>query len=171
MKIQGFLAAAIAVLATSLPAQAQRAYPEGAAPTAPLATTDPFVRIYRISGVRDNGGGNESGVATTFHCSSASTVNESLRIVVRHFDGDVAGSRTFTLQPNRTATISTHFTRLFFEDAVTSRGVVINSGSADILATSVNIYCSAMILNAGSLSPDGIGLHMVRFNAIPGSQE
>ena len=35
MKIQGFLAAAIALLAAMVPAQAQRGYPEGAAPTAP----------------------------------------------------------------------------------------------------------------------------------------
>jgi hypothetical protein len=171
MKSTALFVVTFALLAATLPAQAQRAYPEGAAPTAPLATTDPFVRIYRISGVRDNGAGNEAGVATSFHCSSASTANESVRIVVRHFDGTVAGSRTFTLAPNRTVTMSTHFTRLFFEDTVISRGIVINSGSADILATSVNIFCSAMILNAGTASPEGIALHMVRFNAAAGSQE
>jgi hypothetical protein len=168
MKSTALFIAAFALLAAMLPAQAQRAYPEGAAP---LATTDPLVRIYRISGVRDNGAGNEAGVATSFHCSSASTVNESVRIVLRHFDGAVAGSRTLTLGARRTLTMSTHFTRLFFEDAVLSRGIVINSGSAEILATSVDIFCSAMILNAGTVSPDGIALHMVRFNAATGSQE
>ena len=171
MKIQGFLAGAIALLAAMVPAQAQRAYPEGAAPAPPLATTDPLVRLYRISGVRDNGAGNEAGIATSFHCTSASTVDESVRIIVRHFDGTLAGSRTFTLAPRRTVTISTHFTRLFFEDAVLSRGIVINSGSAEILATSVEIFCSGMIVNAATALPDGITLHVVRFNAATGSQE
>jgi hypothetical protein len=162
---------AFALFAASLPAQAQRAYPEGAAPAAPLAVGDPLVRLYRISGVRDNGAGSELGVATSFHCTSASTVDETLRIVIRNFDGTVVGSRTITHHPQDTATFSTHFTRIFTEDFQLSRGVIINQGSAEISATSTDIFCSAMIVNAASSSPDGIALHMVRFNAAAGSQE
>ena len=163
--------AAFVLFAASLPAQAQRPYPEGAAPAAPLAVGDPLVRIYRISGVRDNGAGAELGVATSFHCSSASSVDETLRIVIRNFDGTVVGSRAITHHPQDTVTFSTHFTRIFTEDFALSRGVVINQGSADISATSPDIICSAMIVNAASTSPDGIALHMVRFNAAAGSQE
>jgi hypothetical protein len=163
--------AAFALLAAMLPAQAQRAYPEGAAPAAPLATTDPLVRLYRISGVRDNGGGVEFGVATSFHCSSASTVDETLRITLRNFDGTQVASRAVTLPPRDTVTLSTHITRIFTEDVALSRGVVINQGSAEILGTSADIFCSAMIVDAATGSPQGIALHMVRFNAATGSQE
>jgi hypothetical protein len=170
MKMHGLLVT-FALFAAMLPAQAQRAYPEGAAPTAPLAATDPLLRIYRISGVRDNGGGSEVGVATSFHCSSASTVNESLRIVVRNFDDTLVATRTFILRPRDTLTLSTHFTKVFVEDFTLSPGVAIKQGSAEILATSANVFCSAMIIDAASPSPLGVALHMVRFNAAAGSQE
>jgi hypothetical protein len=91
--------------------------------------------------------------------------------VVRNFDGAVVGARTITHHPGDTVTLSTHFTRLFVEDFALSRGVVINQGSAEISATSTDIFCSAMIVNAASASPDGIALHMVRFNAATGTQE
>jgi hypothetical protein len=60
---------------------------------------------------------------------------------------------------------------LFFEDAVLSPGEVINQGSAEILASSIEVFCSAMIVDADVNFPEDIALHLVRFNAIPGSQE
>ncbi|HET7679873.1 MAG TPA: hypothetical protein VFK79_07020, partial [Xanthobacteraceae bacterium] len=139
---------AVALLAAILPAQAQRSHPEGAAPEAPKAVGDPLQRIYRLSGVSDNGGGPERGRATSFHCTSGSAVNETLRIRVRDFNGVIAGERTVTIAPNRTRTLSTHFTRMFFEDAVLSPGEAINQGQAEIFATSVDIFCSVMIVDA-----------------------
>jgi hypothetical protein len=170
MKMQGFFAA-VALFAAMLPANAQRAYPEGGAPTVSLAATDPLLRIYRISGVRDTGAGDEVGVATSFHCTSASTVDESLRIVVRNFDDTLVASRAFIVHPRDTLSLSTHFTKVFVEDFVLSRGVIIKQGSAEITATSADIFCSAMIIDAASASPLGIALHLVRFNAAAGSQE
>jgi hypothetical protein len=163
--------AAVALLAAMLPAHAQRAYPEGAAPAAPLATTDPLVRLYRISGVRDNGAGADGGVATSFHCSSFSTVDEKLRITLRNFNHTQVANRTVTIHPLDTVTLSTHFARIFTEDLQLSPGVNINQGSAEIFATSVDIVCSAMIIDAAVAFPDGVALHMVRFNAAPGTQE
>jgi hypothetical protein len=163
---------AVGLLAAILPAQAQqqRSYPEGAAPE-PTAVGDPLRRLYRVSGVRDNGGGPEAGQATSFHCTSASTVNETLAIRVRDFNGVIVGARTITIAPNRTRTLSTHFTRMFFEDGTVSPGEAIEQGSAEILATSIQVFCSVMIVDAAAISPQGIELHLVRFNAIPGSQE
>ncbi len=69
---------AVGLLAAILPAQAQqqRSYAEGAAPE-PKAVGDPLLRLYRVSGVLDNGGGPESGRATSFHCTSVSTVRRN----------------------------------------------------------------------------------------------
>ena len=53
---------AVGLLAAILPAQAQRSHPEGAAPE-PKAVGDPLQRIYRLSGVSDNGGGAAALVA------------------------------------------------------------------------------------------------------------
>jgi hypothetical protein len=92
-------------------------------------------------------------------------------IRVRDFDGAKVADRSIRIMPNRTRTLSTHFTRLFFEDAVLSPGEVINQGSAEILASSIEVFCSAMIVDADVNFPQGIALHLVRFNAIPGLQE
>ncbi|HET7681127.1 MAG TPA: hypothetical protein VFK79_13470, partial [Xanthobacteraceae bacterium] len=68
-------------------------------------------------------------------------------------------------------TLSTHFTRMFFEDAVLSPGEAINQGQAEIFATSVDIFCSVMIVDAEVVFPEGIELHLVRFNPMPGTLE
>jgi hypothetical protein len=164
---------AVGLLALILPAQAQqqRSHPEGAAPEPQASVGDPLQRLYRVSGVRDNGGGIDSGQATSFHCTSISTVNETLQIRVRDFNGTPVGTRSIVITPNRTRTLSTHLTRLFFEDATLSPGEAIEQGSAEILATSSQVFCSAMIISAAANVPEGIELHLVRFNAIPGSQE
>src|SRR3954449_13517821 len=164
--------AIVTLIAASWSAQAQqRSYKEGAAPAAPLAVGDPIMRLYRISGVRDNGAGSDAGVATSFHCSSFSTVDEKLRITLRNFNHTQVANRAITIHPLDTVTLSTHLTRIFTEDFQLSPGVSINQGSAEIFATSVDIVCSAMIIDAAVAFPDGVALHMVRFNAAPGTQE
>ena len=163
---------AVGLFTALLPAQAQerRSHPEGAAPQ-PTAVGDPAQRLYRVSGVLDSGSGPENGQATSFHCTSVSTVDETLVIRVRDFNGAIVGARSIVIRPNRTRTLSTHLTRMFFEDAILSPGEVIEQGSAEILATSIQVFCSAMIVDAVVNFPEGIALHLVRFNAIPGSQE
>jgi hypothetical protein len=161
---------AIALFAAILPAQAQQRSAEGISPP-PKAVGDPLQLIYRVSGVRDNGGAAEAGTATTFMCTSISNVDETLRIRVRDFNGTIVGTRTVTVPPNQTKTISTHLTRGFFDDATLSPGEVINQGSAAIQATSINIFCSAMIVDAAVAFPEGIALHLVRFNPIAGTEE
>jgi hypothetical protein len=74
MKSMSASIVAVGLIAVILPAQAQeqRPYPEGAAPQ-PRAVGDPLQRLYRVSGVSDNGGGPENGLATSFHCTSVSS--------------------------------------------------------------------------------------------------
>src|SRR5688572_26541600 len=96
------------------------------------ATTDPMRNIYRVSGVRDNGGGVNSGVATSFHCTNFGPVTEKIKFIVRDKHGSVVGGRTVNVDSNETFTASTHHTLVFVEDAVFVSLLVINQGSAVI---------------------------------------
>jgi hypothetical protein len=169
MKALSFLAIAALFAATLPTAAQQRPYQESAMPAAPKAVGGPLKLIYRVSGVRDDGTG--AGVATSFHCTSGSAVNETLRIGVRNNAGSVAGMQTVPISPNRTITMSTHSTNIFGNDRLLAPGVVIIQGSAQILATSNKVFCSAMIVDAAAAVPQGIALHMVRFDPFPGTQE
>jgi len=40
-----------------------------------------------------------------------------------------------------------------------------------IASTTTFIFCSAMIVDAGASTPQGIALHLVRFNPMPGTTE
>jgi len=137
---------------------------------ASAGVNDPEVIIYRVPGVRDDGGGNGVGVATVFVCTNFSGAEENLRIVVRNANGAIlqnSGGNIFHLTTNTT---STHPTNLFPFGAFQNTGAV-NQGTAAIAATSLNIICTAMIVNAAATSPQGIALRMIRFNPVPGSQE
>jgi len=149
------VAAMIACLTASQPAQA--------------ALGDAEVIIYRFPGVRDNGGADNTGVATTFHCTNFSGVPETIRIVVRDFDSTLKANLPFVVIHLATLTMSTHQTT-FYSDGSLSAGVVAQ-GTAAIAATSTNIICTAVTLDAASASPDGFALRGIRFNPVPGSQE
>jgi len=162
---------AAALFAATLPAQAQqRPYAEGQAPT-PKAVGDPLQTIYRVSGVRDNGGGANSGTATSFHCTNLSNVDETIKITLWQFNGGKITDASETISKNQTFTASTHDTRGFIEDRFLSRGIEIKQGSARISATTTNLICSAMIVDASVAFPEGIALHLVRFNPIAATEE
>jgi hypothetical protein len=40
-----------------------------------------------------------------------------------------------------------------------------------IAATSVNVICTAMSIDASTVAPVGVALRGIRFNPVPGSQE
>lgn len=151
-------------LAMTFCAQAQDRVSPGES-AAPLATGDPLKVLYRISGITD-----KVGVATSFHCSSFSTVTETLSLVVRNFNGTVLANNSLSVAPSQTRTVSTRGTNLYSEDLVLNTGPV-TQGLALIRATSVDIACSAMVVNATASLPQGIELHMVRSNPMAGSQE
>ena len=166
---------ALATLITVLPAQAQQTpNREGRAPVVvhPLAVGDPLKLIYRISGVRDTGQATNVGVATTIHCTNFGSVSERVKYLVKGTTGDILANVTHTIGGGRTIAASTHFTALVNEEVNLTPGVIINPGSVTVSASSTEkIFCSAMIVDAASTVPQGIALHMVRFNPREGTEE
>ena len=134
------------------------------------ATTDPFVLLYRISGVRDDNRAAQSGVATSFHCTNKSTVSEQLAIKILNYNGDTVAENTITVLPNHTVTLSTHAVFAFASDLILNTGMV-DQGFAGIASTTTDVFCSAMMLDASAATPNGIALHLVRFNSASGTQE
>jgi hypothetical protein len=152
--IQGLVSAALAI-AMVAPASA--------------ATTDPEVIIYRFPGVRDDGAGDNTGVATAFHCTNFSGVDELIRIVVRNVDGGIAANVTTVIPHLQTRTLSTHPTAAYIELALSTNAV--SQGTAAIAATSINVICTAMTIDASTAVPVGVALRGIRFSPVPGSQE
>ena len=167
------LVALLPVVAASLLVGSSLALAQDRAPRGgqgPQAVGDPLKILYSVSGVADNGGADNTGWATTFHCSSLSSVTETVTFLVRNFNGAILANQSRSLLPSATLTVSTHAT-LFTEDLpFLTPGVAVNQGLGVIRASSVKVVCSAMLVVAGSV-PQGVALHMVRFNPITGSQE
>src|SRR5262249_60726949 len=120
-------------------------------------------------GVRDNGGADNTGVATSFHCTNFSGVPETIRIVVRDSDGTLQANNSFAVVHLATLTARTHRTSLYPHALVTT-GIV--TGTAAIAATSINVICTAVTLDASlSVSPIGFALRGIRFNPAPGTPQ
>ena len=137
---------------------------------ADAATTDPEVIIYRFPGVRDDGGASGVGIATVFHCTNFSGATETLRFVTRQFSGALLQNNTATINHLATKTAVTHAVFAYAEDPILATGEVIQ-GTTAIAATSINIICTAMTIDAANLKPDGVALRGIRFSPVPGSQE
>lgn len=54
---------------------------------------------------------------------------------------------------------------------ILSAGVNINGGYLTISATTSNLICTAMVVDAASIPPQGISLHLVRYNPATGTEE
>src|SRR2546423_1424601 len=134
------------------------------------AVTDPVQLTYVFAGARDNGGGAGTGVATSVHCFNFSGATEKLQYVVFNFDSSIKANLNLNIGQDQTRTASTHDTVLYAEDLILNTGVV-NQGSAIVGATSVDIVCTAQVLDAAAATPNGIDLHGLRFNAVPSTAE
>ena len=134
------------------------------------AVGDPVESLYFFPGVRDNGGGAGTGVATSIHCVNFSGATEKLQYVVFNFDSSIKANLNLNIGQDQTRTASTHDTVLYAEDLILNTGVV-NQGSAIVGATSVDIVCTAQVLDAAAATPNGIDLHGLRFNAVPSTAE
>ena len=164
------LSVAAIVLVASLPAQAQqRPYPEGKRPES-RAVGGPYKILYRAVGVSDSAHAADVGTATTFHCHNFSNVDERLIFRVTNYDGVVITNVAVTIEPNKMITTSTHGTLAFFEDFYLSPGTHIQQGSVVIFGTSINMMCSAMIVDAAARG-SGIALNMMRYNPVPKTME
>jgi hypothetical protein len=135
------------------------------------AASDPEVIIYRFAGVHDDGSGDGAGVATVFHCTNFSGATENLRFVTRNIFGTIATNVTASLQHLFSLAMSTHLTQAYSGAGFSlSTGAVVE-GTIAIAATSTNIICTAMVIDAANQKPVGIALRGIRFSPVPGSQE
>jgi hypothetical protein len=127
--------------------------------------------VYRFPGVYDNGGSANTGVAASFHCTNFSGVSETFRFVTRDANGTLLTNVAFSVPHLATITASTHAT-LVYNDSATSLGTgPITQGTTAIAATSRDVVCTAVTIDATLATPTGIALRGVRFNPAPDSQE
>jgi hypothetical protein len=142
----------------------------GMAVPASAATTDPEVIIYRFPGVRDTG----TGVATSFHCTNFSGVTETVRMVLRDASATIVSNNTYTILHLRTITVSTRLNAAYLHDLtipILAPSGIFAQGTVAIAATSINIICTAMTIDASNPVPTGVALRGIRFAPVPGSQE
>jgi hypothetical protein len=130
---------------------------------------DPEVIIYRFPGVRDDGGAIDVGTATVFHCTNFSGTLETLRFVTRSAGGILLKNSTIALGHLNTGSVSTHGVRAYATDQ--DFLITVEQGTTAIAATSTNIICTAMTIDASASTPIGVALRGIRFSPIPGSQE
>jgi len=142
---------AVAAVAFTLPAQA--------------TINDPEVLLYRASGVADSGG----NTATSFSCTNFSGVPENVRIVIRSVGGGIVANTVNTVNHLNSVIVSTSDVTIF-TDINLATGA-FGGGTVAIAATSINVTCTAMLVQPSTTLPEGIQLHMTRFNPIPATQE
>ena len=155
-KIQSVLVSAALVIGMAAPAMA--------------AQSDPEVIIYRFPGVRDSGGGSNSGVATVFHCTNFSGATENVRFVTRDSDSTLKSNTFISLFHLSTGTVTTHGVAAYTGEFDLSIGAVAQ-GTTAIAATSTNIICTAETIDASTSVPVGVARRGIRFSPVPGSQE
>jgi hypothetical protein len=124
--------------------------------------------IYVASGVTDDGGIINNGIATTVHCTNLSGKTATVRVAFYGATGTQIGSNTATIAHLVTRTISTHSV-IYFNELALDTGA-INQGVLNIGSTESGVFCSAMIVTAAA-PVAGIDLHMVRYNPHPGTVE
>src|SRR5262249_24480511 len=115
---------------------------------------------------------------TVFLCTNFSGVTETIRFATRRADGSLATNLTINIAHLATVSVGTGaFPDGSIPPHVSTYSLSLNLatgavlGTAAIAATSTNIICTAMVLDAANSKPDGVALRGIRFNPVPGSQE
>jgi len=105
-------------------------------------------------------------------CTNFSGTTETIRAVARNANSALASNVTLTIGHLETRTFATHGFGLFgFRvDQLLATGT-LSQGTIAIAATSTNIVCNAVAVDARDEKPTGYSLHVIRFNPIPGTQE
>jgi hypothetical protein len=137
------------------------------------ATTFPsLTTIYVIPGVKDSGDGANNGVATTIQCSNVSGVATTIRFLVLSSGGAVLESVTNNnFGHGTTFTRSTHSTAAYLSEGILIPGTQLTAGVINIESLQSGVFCTAAIIDASAVVPDGIPLHIIRTNPHPGSVE
>ena len=138
---------------------------------ASAATSDPEVLIYRYPGVRDDGSGANTGLATVFSCTNFSGATETIRFVPRGDNGGLLGNTSFAISHLQTFTVATKSVVAYIIGNLPPTGFM-QQGTMAIAATSTNMVCTAMTIDAANAKPTfAVPLHGIRLNPAPGSQE
>ena len=153
----------VAAMTLVLPAKAQNR------PDQQPAVGGTLVPVYLVIGVRASGTDN-SGLATSFSCTVSSGAVETIKISVLNSGGTQVIDQAINVGSPNTQTFSTNGTVLF-NDLLLNAPAINPAGVATIFASSNLVFCTAMLLDAANASPQGITLHQVRFNSVPGTQE
>jgi hypothetical protein len=135
---------ATSLLACGVASAGDRAGPEPAASRVPITS---FPVVYQITGLRDDGGASNLGVATTIHCSNPTRFPAQVQFVTWQFNGAVVNNKTFTITRDRTFTASTHLTSLYAEDVSLATGPLLE-GFMQIYSDNAQLLCSAEVLDA-----------------------
>ena len=140
---------------------------------ASAVTFPSLTTIYVGSGVYDDGSADNTGEATSIHCSNVSGVAAQVRVVVLNNAGGVAGSLTSNVPHGATATYSTHRTMIFGDDGGDLNiGVFIAQGVVNVEATNSAVFCTAVLVDAANFKPVYMSpLHLVRVNPHQGTVE
>src|SRR5262245_62111791 len=146
----------------------------GMAAPASAGVNDPEVIIYRFPGVLDTAiqGTAFIGIATEFHCTNFSGVTENIRFVTRGRTGALITNVAFPIAHLETLTAYTHKARIYGQLDVNNLNTgAVTQGTTAIAATSINIICTAVTIDAEAVVPNGFALRGIRFAPVPGSQE
>jgi hypothetical protein len=136
-----------------------------AAITFPSLTT-----IYIGAGVKDNGGATNEGIATTFLCTNVSGTSATIRYLVLHAAGNIAGQTSAIVAHGATSTVSTHLTSVFPENSLATGSV--EQGAVNIESTQSGVFCTAQMVDALGFPPAFMSpVHLVRVNPHPGTVE
>ena len=132
------------------------------------ATTFPApTLIYLASGVNDTKFVQNS--ATAVHCTNVSGQDAAVTWRFYSAAGAIKGDHTATVAHAATYTVATQ-NIISFSETIVDTGI-INQGMVTVLSTQSAVFCTAMILDDSQNGPNGVDLHMVRFNPHPGAVE
>lgn len=162
MWIRSFMLAAISAAAMIL------AFTPAHAAPAPK----PYLALYLIPGVTDNGGPPRTGIATIFLCTNNSGTQQTILLSLRRPNGTVAASTSWRVSKDQTVVFATHDTTAFDAEILVAPGVAIQQGKGLITSQSPLFFCSASLVDAAGDPPLSMGaLHLVRYNLPQNLQE
>jgi len=122
--------------------------------------------IYVASGVAD---WSSPATGTAVHCTNLSGQTATIKWTFTKDSGAGAGSATLAVPPGRSVAVNT-------ENGVSFYGYnpVLSAhdfqGRVSVASTQSGVFCSAVLAQL-TVPPSGLQLHIVRFNAHPGTVE
>jgi hypothetical protein len=172
VKIAAGLAALFLALAMAMAVYAQGPgdeRPDEGGNVGGLGLADPppagFNVLYTFTGVR-NDTTPPVTAATSIHCTNHDSNPVSVRVEVFNFNNTATMTGNFTLTPSRTATFSSQFTALYFDDTVLAPASAIDQGSGRVLVngSSVKIICTAQVLDPTN-DPPNYGVKLTLYDS------